>query len=167
MRVLGVDPGIANTGYGVVYEEKGSPRALAFGSIRTKSGARMDERLAHIYEEMMALIEEYSPDVLALERLFFSANKKTAGAVGEARGVIILACFHSSVPYFEYAPLEVKMAIVGYGNAPKSQVRYMVSSVLGLPQFSPSFHAADALAIALCHLQMNKVRSKIEMAKKR
>ncbi|MDD5747587.1 MAG: crossover junction endodeoxyribonuclease RuvC [Actinomycetota bacterium] len=157
--MLGIDPGIANTGYGLVEAENGKLSAISFGSIRTDSKDTKDLRLDRLYRKMMNIIEELSPDVVVLESLFFSTNRKSASAVGEARGVIILACSHSGVPFFEYAPLEVKMTVAGNGNAGKEQVKYMVEHLLGITESQISLHATDALAMAICYIHRSRLRS--------
>jgi len=158
LRVLGIDPGLANTGYGLVEEKGGKLSACGFGSISTRSGLPIPERLDTIYRETVSLIRKFSPDIVVLEKLFFNTNRKTAGAVGEARGVILLACEHCGVQSHEYAPLEVKMAVVGNGNAKKEQVKYMVGSILKLSGKPVSLHTTDALAIAICHVHSARMR---------
>ena len=160
MRVLGVDPGITNTGYGLVVEESGRLQAETFGSVKTPSSADMSHRLDILYGEVKGLINELAPDVVVLEQLFFNTNLKTAFAVGQARGVILLACRHADVPWAEYTPLEVKQTVVGSGNARKEQVKYMVGALLGLGSPPDSLHACDALAIAICHLNMRRLKEK-------
>lgn len=158
MRVLGVDPGIANTGYGLVVEESGRMSAAGFGEIRTPAAADMSERLDVLYTGMRRVIEEFEPDEVALEQLFFNTNRKSAIAVGQARGVILLACRHASRRWAEYTPLEVKMSVAGNGNAPKKQVAFMVGAVLGMESRPATLHACDALAMAVCHLQSRRFR---------
>lgn len=158
MRVLGVDPGIANTGYGLVVEESGRMRTEGFGEVTTPRAADMSERLGMLYSGMVRVMEETDPDVVVLEQLFFNSNRKTAMAVGQARGVILLACRHASRQWAEYTPLEVKMSVTGNGNAGKDQVAYMVGAVLGLESRPASLHACDALAMAVCHLQSRRYR---------
>lgn len=158
MRVLGVDPGITNTGYGLVVEESGRLKAAEFGSVRTTSSADMSHRLDTIYGEIKGLIKESTPDIVVLEQLFFSTNLKTAFSVGQARGVILLACKHADVTWTEYTPLQVKQTVVGSGNASKEQVKYMVVALLGLSDPPASLHACDALAIAICHLHMRRIK---------
>ena len=160
LKVLGVDPGITNTGYGLVVEESGKLRAAKFGSIGTPASADMSHRLDILYGEIKGLIEESTPDIVVLEQLFFNTNLKTAFAVGQARGVILLACKHTDVTWSEYTPLQVKQTVVGNGNASKQQVKYMVGALLGLSDPPKSLHACDALAIAICHLHMRRLKEK-------
>lgn len=160
MRVLGVDPGITNTGYGLVVEESGRLKAAESGSVKTPRSEDMSHRLDILYGEIKDLIEQLSPDVVVLEQLFFNTNLKTAFAVGQARGVILLACRHADVTWTEYTPLQVKQTVVGNGNASKEQVKYMVGALLGLSSPPKSLHACDALAIAICHLHMRRLKEK-------
>ena len=160
MRVLGVDPGITNTGYGLVVEESGRLKAAESGSVKTPRSEDMSHRLDILYGEIKDLIEQLSPDVVVLEQLFFNTNLKTALAVGQARGVILLACRHADVSWTEYTPLQVKQTVVGNGNASKEQVKYMVGALLGLSSPPKSLHACDALAIAICHLHMRRLKEK-------
>jgi crossover junction endodeoxyribonuclease RuvC len=157
-RVLGVDPGITNTGYGLVIERSGNLCADAHGAITTRSAADMSDRLDILYTEARRVILELSPDVVVLEQLFFNTNQKTAIAVGQARGVILLACNHAGAGWAEYTPLEVKQAVVGNGNATKEQVQYMVKMLLKMPEPPKTLHASDALAMAICHLQARRFR---------
>ncbi len=158
MRVLGIDPGITNTGYGLVEELSGTMRAVGHGSIRTSGRADMSERLDKLYRETTEVIGRLEPDVVVIEELFFNTNQKSAMAVGQARGVIILACRHSGKPWAEYTPLQVKMSVVGNGNARKEQVAYMVGALLGMKEEPATLHACDALAMAICHLQSRKLK---------
>ena len=159
--VLGIDPGLATTGYGVV---SGSTRAdgayvaLAFGTIETPAGMEMPSRLAEIYSRASLLLRHHRPAVVAIERLFFGANATTAMAVGQARGVLILAAAQASVPIVEYTPLEVKSALAGFGRAPKAQMQRMVQALLGLEALPRPDDAADGLALALAHLRLAATR---------
>lgn len=156
--MLGIDPGITNTGYGLVAEESGRMRAVTHGAIKTRSSADMSERLDILYTETSRVIVELEPDVVVLEQLFFNTNQKTAIAVGQARGVLLLACRHAGRPWTEYTPLQVKMSVVGNGNAAKEQVAYMVCALLGLKEQPATLHACDALAMAICHLQSRRLK---------
>lgn len=160
MRVLGIDPGIANTGYGLVSEESGRMEAVKYGSLITPDKADMSHRLDILYTRVKALIDQLRPDVVVLEQLFFNTNLKTAVAVGQARGVILLACSHAGAAWAEYTPLQVKQAVVGNGNAAKEQVQYMVGALLGFKTPPKSLHTCDALAIAICHLNCRRMREK-------
>jgi len=157
-RVLGIDPGITNTGYGLVIEAAGTLTAGSHGAIKTHASADMSHRLDTIYTESKKVILECEPDVVVLEQLFFNTNQKSAIAVGQARGVILLACRHAGADWAEYTPLQVKQAVVGNGNATKEQVQYMITMLLKLPEPPSSLHACDALAMALCHLQGRRLR---------
>lgn len=163
-KVLGIDPGISNTGYGLVIESRGSMRAGAHGAIKTQAASDMAERLDTLYEGSREVIARLAPDVVVLEQLFFSANKKTAIAVGQARGVILLACRHAGSTWAEYTPLQVKQAVVGNGNAKKEQVQYMVTTLLRMDEPPATSHACDALAMAICHLQSRRMRELTERA---
>lgn len=162
MRVLGIDPGIRNTGYGLVIEERGHMEGLDYGSIETPGSADMSERLDILYCGVKEIIEKLKPDVAVVEQLFYNTNLKTVVAVGQARGVILLACRHAGVPWVEYTPLEVKQSVAGSGRAKKEQVKYMVGALLGIGEPSGSLHACDALAMAICHLNSRKLREKME-----
>lgn len=152
MRVLGVDPGIAITGYGVVEEVEAVLKPLAFGAIRTPADRPLPIRLQLIYRGIRALTAKWQPSAAAVEELFFSSNVRTAINVGQARGVALLALADAGLPVAEYTPLEVKQAVTGYGGADKVQMQEMVRLLLGLPQVPRPDDAADALAVAICHL---------------
>jgi crossover junction endodeoxyribonuclease RuvC len=149
--VLGIDPGVANTGYGVVAHQRGRMFALDGGVLATPPGVDGAGRLRAIHERVGALIDEHRPDALALEDVYFGANTRSAFAVGQARGVVILAAGQRGVPCHSYTPQQVKGAVCGYGRAPKEQVQRMVQTLLALPDLPRPDHAADALAVAICH----------------
>lgn len=149
--VLGIDPGVANTGYGVVAQHQGRMLALDGGVVVTSPGLDAGRRLAAIHERIGALIDEYRPDALALEDLYFGANARSAFAVGQARGVVMLAAGQRGVPTASYTPQQVKGAVCGNGRAAKDQVQRMVQTLLALPELPRPDHAADALAVAICH----------------
>ncbi len=151
MIILGIDPGIAIVGWGVLRYEKGRFTPLGFGSIQTKAGQKVEDRLKQVHDGLTAIIEKFHPDVMAIEELFWNTNQKTGIVVAEARGVIILAARQANIPIFEYTPLQVKQAIVGYGRAEKKQVIMMVTTFLGLKEAPKPDDTADALAIAICH----------------
>jgi crossover junction endodeoxyribonuclease RuvC len=151
MIILGIDPGLAKTGCGVIHMEKGKPHILGYGVISTNLSQPLPRRLKIIYDEIQDLCREYHPDVAAIESIFFAANVKTAVAVAQARGVAILATEESGLIIAEYSPLQVKQAIVGYGRATKKQVQEMVRAIMCLQEIPKPDHAADALAIALTH----------------
>jgi crossover junction endodeoxyribonuclease RuvC len=149
--VLGIDPGLANTGYGVVERSGGRLVALDGGVIRTRAGVPQERRLAEIHAAMYALLSEHEPDAVALEELYFGQNVRTAFAVGQARGVAMLAAGQHGVPCASYTPQQVKGAVCGSGRAEKDQVARMVKTLLGLLEEPRPDHAADALAVAVCH----------------
>ncbi len=162
MRIIGIDPGIAITGYGVVEECSGEYKCIASGCIRTDKNLAPALRLEEIHNQVFALISLYSPQALAIEKIFFSKNVRTAFQVGEARGVIILAAARCSLELFEYTPLQVKQAVAGYGNAEKIQVQKMVQMLLKLPQQPAVDDEADAMAVALCHLQNRRFQEAVK-----
>jgi crossover junction endodeoxyribonuclease RuvC len=149
--VLGIDPGLANTGYGVVARRDGRLLALDGGVIETRAGLTPERRLTQIHAAIDALLEEHRPDAVALEELYFGQNVRTAFAVGQARGVILLAAGQHSLPCTSYTPQQVKGSVCGSGRAQKDQVARMVKVLLGLAEEPRPDHAADALAVALCH----------------
>ena len=153
MLVLGLDPGIAITGYGLVEESpEGDLTCIEYGTVKTPAGQPMPSRLLSIDAELGALIERYKPDVVAVEELFFCRNVTTALIVGQARGVAILTAARANVPVREYKPMEVKQAVTGYGRAPKTQVQEMVRLLLNLDHVPQPDDAADAVAVAVCHV---------------
>jgi crossover junction endodeoxyribonuclease RuvC len=149
--VLGIDPGVANTGYGVVAQQRGRMVALDGGVIETAAGCDAGARLAVIYDRVSALLDEYRPDAVALEDLYFGTNARSAFAVGQARGVVMLAAGQRAVPCASYTPQQVKGAVCGSGRAAKDQVQRMVQALLALDELPHPDHAADALAVAICH----------------
>jgi crossover junction endodeoxyribonuclease RuvC len=150
MIVLGIDPGTADTGFGVVYSAGSRLRALAEGVIQTRAGVPLERRLADIHAAVAELLDEHRPDAVAIEELYFGANVRTAFAVGQARGVVLLAAGQRGVPAHSYTPQQVKAAVCGHGRADKHQVARMVARLLGLSVPPGSDHAADALAVAIC-----------------
>jgi crossover junction endodeoxyribonuclease RuvC len=151
MIVLGIDPGLASTGYGVVGRRDGKLAALAGGVIETRAGLPQEQRLADIHAEISELLAAHHPDALALEDLYFGQNVRTAFAVGHARGVVMLAAAQRGLSCTGYTPQQVKGAVCGGGGAAKDQVARMVKTLLGLPEEPRPDHAADALAVAICH----------------
>ena len=151
MRILGIDPGFAIVGYGVIDYEKGKYKTVDYGKITTPAGMDMPLRLKEVYDGILRLIELFNPDVLAIEELFFNTNVKTAIAVGHARGVIVLAAANKGIKINEYTPRQIKQAGVGYGRADKNQVQQMVKMFLGLKEVPKPDDTADALAVAICH----------------
>jgi crossover junction endodeoxyribonuclease RuvC len=149
--VMGIDPGISNTGFGVVRVAGGRLSAVDGGVIEAPAGEPLENRLARIHAELEKLIAWHKPAAVAIEDLFFGKNVRSAVAVGQARGVAMLAAAQHEIPCFDYTPQAVKMAVCGHGSAAKRQVQEMVGSLLGLPRAPESDHAADALAVAICH----------------
>ncbi len=154
---IGIDPGTATTGYGLVrLEEDGALTAVAFGTILTSKESSLQARLSELYDQLQEVLRKYKPDTAAVEKLFFQKNTTTAMAVGQARGVVLLALNQAGVDLSEYTPNEVKQAVAGYGSADKHQVQEMVRVLLGLDSIPKPDDAADALAIAITHLHTNR-----------
>ncbi|MDR1495380.1 MAG: crossover junction endodeoxyribonuclease RuvC [Clostridiales Family XIII bacterium] len=151
MRIIGIDPGYAILGYGVVDKAPNSYSLVECGVLTTDKGDPMPERLKRIYAMLMDVIAEFAPDAAAVEELFFNSNAKTAIKVGEARGAAILACANSGLTVYEYTPLQVKQAIAGYGRADKRQMQELVTRICGLSEVPQPDDAADAVAAAICH----------------
>jgi len=154
--ILGIDPGTATTGYGLIEEKAGNISLIDFGVILTKPDKTLEQRLEILYDQLGDIIDEYNPDEIAVEELFFTNNAKTAMAVGQARGVILLATQKAGIPMSEYTPNQVKNGICGYGAADKKQVQKMVQMLLKLAEVPKPDDAADALAIAICHSSSRK-----------
>ena len=159
MRILGIDPGTATIGYGVVDTVNGKNIVVSYGVITTSPKKSDSKRLLDIYCDTNTIISEFNPDSVAIERLFFARNITTAIAVAKASGVINLAVVQRSIPVIEYTPMEVKQAVVGYGNAEKKQVQYMIKRLLDLKETPKPDDAADALAIAICHAHSMKLKT--------
>ncbi len=159
MIVLGVDPGLAITGWGVIKESNKQLITLGYGSIKTDRGLSYPHRLKIIYNELTQVIKQYNPRIVAVEELFFNKNVKTALRVGEARGVAILAAMNAGRMIAEYTPLQVKQALVGYGRARKFQIQKMVQVVLRLEKVPSPDDTADALAVAVCHINSSKMEN--------
>jgi crossover junction endodeoxyribonuclease RuvC len=151
MIILGIDPGIATTGWGVIETDGFRVRPVAFGSLETPKTDTTSQRLAQIYGDMNEILETYRPEWMAIEELFFNTNQTTGIRVAEARGVMLLCAEQHGVKMAEYTPLQVKQSVVGYGRAEKKQVIEMVTQLLGLPRPPKPDDTADALAIAICH----------------
>lgn len=151
MIVLGIDPGYAIVGYGVVEYNNNHFRAIEYGAVTTEAHTPFNERIEKIYDGVIALVAKYSPAALAVEKLFFNTNQKTAIDVAQARGAIVLAAQKAGVKIFEYTPLQVKQSVVGYGRAEKKQVQEMTRLMLNLDKIPKPDDAADALAMAICH----------------
>lgn len=151
MRTLGIDPGIARTGWAVIEGSNSKVKAIAYGCIETEASRNTSKRLAEIHKEVISIIKKYSPEMLAIEELFFNTNAKTAFVVGQARGVILLAAEQKLIPNFIYTPLQVKVAITGYGRAEKEQIGKMVKTLLSLKEIPKLDDTSDALAVAITH----------------
>jgi crossover junction endodeoxyribonuclease RuvC len=163
MRILGIDPGLAAVGWGLIVHPEGGPDAVRWGALHTPAGQATAQRLRHIHDALRDLIAELRPEAIAIEQLFFATNVKTAMAVAQARGVIVLATAESGLDAAEYTPLQIKKAVTGRGGALKPQVQKMVAVLLGLREIPRPDQAADALAAALCHahtLKMSRLLGK-------
>lgn len=164
MRIMGIDPGTNITGIGIIeLDQHGEPGLFYFGCVRTDRNANLPHKLQQIYQGLHEAIDRYQPDAVALEDIFYSDNIRTAIVMGEARGVSLLAAVNQNIQPAEYSPREVKLAVVGRGNASKDQVQFMVRQILGLKEEIKPADAADALAVALCHY--NRLQQQLRMAK--
>ncbi|HEX2057501.1 MAG TPA: crossover junction endodeoxyribonuclease RuvC [Actinomycetota bacterium] len=167
MRVLGIDPGFVTTGYGVVERVSGTLRAVTFGAVRTPAGIPQADRLAYLRRALCDVIEATRPDVVAVERLFFNANVRTAMSVGQASGVALVTAAEAGLAVADYTPPEVKRSVVGVGNAAKQQVQAMVAALLKLPTIPQPADAADACALAICHLHRTGLSRAIASAERK
>ncbi|MGI6777697.1 MAG: crossover junction endodeoxyribonuclease RuvC [Acetivibrionales bacterium] len=159
MVIMGIDPGFAITGYGIVKYEGNKFSVLDYGAITTKASMVLSRRLLHLSERLEEIIAQYKPDAISVEELFFNKNIKTALSVGHGRGVALLVAAKSGSEVFEYTPLQVKQAVVGYGRAQKSQIQQMVKVMLNLPEIPEPDDVADALAVAICHAHSFRMRA--------
>ncbi len=157
MIIIGIDPGYAIVGIGVVEYKGNKFRTLEYGAVTTSAGTPTVDRLKKIYDELTMYLEKYRPDAVAVEELFFNSNQKTAINVAQARGVILVALRNKNIPVYEYTPLQVKQSVTGYGRAQKGQIQQMVKTLLGLNAIPKPDDAADALALAICHAHSNKM----------
>ncbi|MBO7209088.1 MAG: crossover junction endodeoxyribonuclease RuvC [Clostridia bacterium] len=155
MKILGIDPGIAIVGFGIIEYDGVNFKVVDYGAVTSPAHTPLPVRLKMVYDDMCYIIDKYKPDQVAIEELFFNNNAKTAIAVGQARGVLILAAQNKNIPVYEYTPLQVKQGVVGYGRAEKNQVQQMVKSILKLNEVPKPDDTADALAIAVCHAHTN------------
>jgi crossover junction endodeoxyribonuclease RuvC len=155
-KVLGIDPGLRVTGYGIVRDDSGTLKALEFGAIKTSSRLPLSERLFEIVETLEEIAVQHKPACASVERIFTAVNMKTALLLGHARGAILTALHRNNIPVFEYSALEIKRATVGYGRAQKNQVAEMCRVLLGLQEVPKPYDAADALAAAICHLHSRR-----------
>ncbi|MEE9161580.1 MAG: crossover junction endodeoxyribonuclease RuvC [Candidatus Neomarinimicrobiota bacterium] len=153
MRILGIDPGIRRTGYGLIEVPGTEPSLLDYGTITPPPDGEMGRRLAVLYDDLSRLIEQHQPDELAIEATFYSNNVRSALTLGQAKGVALLSAAHHHLPTAEYAPRKVKLAATGNGRATKEQVQYMVQAILHMDHLPRPMDASDALAVAICHHQ--------------
>ena len=162
MVILGIDPGIAIVGYGVIEYVGNKFNVIDYGAITTKAGMKVEDRLSEIYNSLNDIINKYKPEFMAIEELFYNKNAKTVISVAEARGVTLLSAARKNIPIFEYTPLQVKQAVVGYGRAEKKQVQQMTKILLNLEKVPKPDDTADALAIAICHAHSYNALAKIK-----
>ena len=165
MFVLGVDPGVSRCGYGCVESARGQTRAIAVGVLSTSPSEPLPDRLGALDSDIRELLADLRPDVVAVERLFLQTNVHTAMSVGQASGLVLSAASQAGCTVVQYTPNQVKQAVAGYGAAGKEQVQRMVQSLLGLPEVPKPADAADALALALCHLSMAPLQARLEAVK--
>lgn len=165
MRIIGIDPGLALAGYGIIEGDAQNMKPLQYGSLSTPSSMPLSERLSRLYDGMIELLDEYRPEEIAVEELFFNRNVTTAFTVGQARGIFLLAAEQKGLRYHQYTPAQVKLAVTGYGKADKPQIQQMVKVLLNLPAIPKPDDTADALAIAICHMQTSGWRSVVERSR--
>ncbi|MDU3211269.1 crossover junction endodeoxyribonuclease RuvC [Anaerococcus sp.] len=163
MKILGIDPGIAIMGYGVVEFKANKVKVIENGVVTTSSKTTTPERLSILYKNLNEIIKEFKPDEFAIEELFFNQNVKTAITVGHARGIQILSAQENNLPIYEYTPLQIKQAITGYGRANKSQMQKTVTTLLNLKEIPKPDDAADALSVALCHALSQRFKENFRM----
>ena len=159
---MGIDPGSNCTGFGIVEELKGNLHAVHWSSIKIAGKESFPKRLKHIYDELVVAIEKFSPDIVAVEDLFYAKNVKTVIKLGQTRGVALLAAVSKELQVAEYSPLEIKQSVVGYGRANKNQVQEMVTALLRLKEKPDPFDASDALATAICHIHHDGLQQKVK-----
>jgi crossover junction endodeoxyribonuclease RuvC len=159
LTILGIDPGTADTGYGVLHFDKGkkSTHVVSYGSVKTTAGVAMPKRLHKLYNDLNAIFEKHTPGLVVIEKLFFNTNAKTAISVGQARGVVMLLCSQYQCSVIEYTALQAKLALTGYGRASKSQIQARVGEILKIKEKIRPDDAADGLAMALCYLYKNEL----------
>lgn len=162
MVIIGIDPGYAITGFGVLEYEGNHFKLIESGSIQTKAGIPLPTRIAKIYDDMNGLIEKYKPDAIAIEELFFNRNTTTAIGVAQGRGAVLIAAAKTNTPIYEYTPLQVKQGVTGYGRADKKQVQMMVKTVLGLEKVPKLDDTTDAIAIGICHAHSHRFSKPIQ-----
>ena len=162
MRILGIDPGYAILGYGIIEMRGNRFKVIDYGAVTTEAGMEMPDRLKVLYNSLMELIGRFEPEVASVEELFFNTNAKTAILVGQARGVALLSCSNSGLEIAEYTPLQIKQALVGNGRAEKKQVQFMVKTILNLKEAPKPDDTADALAAAICHGHSAGARNRLK-----
>lgn len=162
MIILGIDPGVAITGYGIVDYTGNKFKVIEYGAVMTSSDLDLSKRLLKIHQDLSNIINKFNPDVFAIEELFFNKNVKTALTVGHGRGAAILSASIRNLPVFEYTPLQVKQAVAGYGRAEKSQIQQMIKVLLCLPAIPKPDDVADALAVAVCHAHSSTMLNKLK-----
>jgi crossover junction endodeoxyribonuclease RuvC len=165
VRIIGIDPGIAIVGFGIIDKQGNKLIPKQYGCIRTEAHLRDSLRLKQIYDAITSLLNKYKPDVMGVEKLFFNRNVTTAFSVGQARGVMILAAEEAGIPVYEYTPLQVKQAVVGYGQAEKKQIQEMVRLLLSLPDIPKPDDVADALGVAITHAHTSHIHNIINGGK--
>lgn len=158
VKILGIDPGIARCGWGILLVESSKLKVQSYGCVETSKNTDSQDRLVYVYQEVIKIIKKYKPDVLAIEELFFNTNAKTAFTVGQARGVVLLASAKQNIPVVTYTPLQVKMAVTGYGRAEKTQIGQMVKVLLKLKEIPKPDDVVDAIAVALTHAFTKKFK---------
>ncbi len=162
--IIGIDPGLANTGWGVIQAQGSQLHPLAYGCISTSNDRQLPQRLESIHTELLEYIQRYQPSVLCVEGVYFGANTKSALATAQARGAALVACAKAGLEYAEYTPMQIKQAVVGTGSADKAQVQFMVRTILDLDHDPKPDHAADALAAAICHAHSrNTLQGKVSI----
>lgn len=161
MRILGIDPGFAITGYSIIDYQGNRFKLIHSGAIKTRAGVSFPLRLARIYDDLYIIIKKFKPDVISVEELFFNNNAKTVINVAQARGVILMVGCKSNIPIFEYTPLEIKQAVAGYGRADKIQVQKMVKAILNIIELPKLDDITDSIAAAICHAHSSKFAEKL------
>lgn len=163
-KVIGIDPGITAAGYGIVIDDRSALSAVTYGVVRTDPKMATADRIRLIFDKFTEVFQAHSPDACAIETLFFAKNPRSVFQMGQARGVLLLCASIQGVPVFEYSPLEVKQAVSGYGRAEKSQIQYMMKTILNLKELPTPADASDALALAVCHCNIIRMKRLTERA---
>jgi crossover junction endodeoxyribonuclease RuvC len=161
MRILGIDPGSGSTGYGIIDTDGSKHRTVLFGAIQTNARSPFHERLLKIHQQLTGILRREKADVMAIEEVFHATNVQSALRLGHARGIALLVAAQQGIDVFEYSPLEIKSAVVGYGRADKMQIQMMVRLLLDLPEIPAPDHAADALAVAICHAHRSRMQERM------